>query len=53
MILLVDFHAYFGLLLSKRTHLKGSSEKKGTFKENFGEADDPSVPLAPEGCILF
>ena len=35
-ILLVDLDVYFGLLLSKRTHLKGSSEKKGTSTENFG-----------------
>ena len=29
MILLVDFHVHFSLLLSKREHLKGSSAKKG------------------------
>ena len=36
MILLVDFHVHFWLLLSKRAHLKGSSAKKGTSTDNFG-----------------
>ena len=54
-IFLVDFHVYFGLLLSKRAHLKGSSEKKGTSTENFGGregeggANAPSSPFTPEG----
>ena len=44
-ILLVDFHVHFWLLLVKRAHLKGSSEKKSTSTENFGggEADAPSA----------
>ena len=54
-ILPFDFHVYFGWLLSKRAHLKGSSEKKGTSTGNFGGrgADVPSVrpcsgePLMP------
>ena len=36
MSLLVDFYVHFGLLLSKRADLKGSSAKKGTSAENFG-----------------
>ena len=63
MILLVDFHVHFWLLLSKRAHLKGSSAKKSTSSENFGGADAPSthqtplpppplIPLAPEGLYL-
>ena len=49
MILLVDFHVYFWLLLSKRAHLKGSSEKKGTSTENLGGAVAPFAIPAPEG----
>ena len=30
LILLVDFHVYFGSLLSEKVYLKGPSEKKGT-----------------------
>ena len=52
-ILLVDFHVHFWLLLSKRAHLKGSSAKKGTSAEKFEGADAPSAPPptspAPEG----
>ena len=43
-ILLVDFHVYFGLLLSKRAHLKGSSENKATSPENFGRGHTPPLP---------
>ena len=53
MILFVDFHVHFWLLLSKRVHLKGSSAKKGTLTENFWVADAPSAPPAPEGLILY
>ena len=53
MILLVDFHVHFWLLLSKRAHLKGSSAKKGTSTENFGRDDAPSAPTAPaEGLVV-
>ena len=57
-IFLVDFHVYFGLLLSKRAHLKGSSEKKGTSTENFGGREGeggqtpPLHPLLRRGCII-
>ena len=44
-ILLVDFHVYFGLLLSKRAHFKGSSEKKGASTESFQGGQTP--PLQP------
>ena len=49
MILFVDFHVYFWLLLSKRPHLKGSSAKKGTSIENFGGrgADAPFAAPPP------
>ena len=53
MILLVDFHAYFWLLPSKRAHLKGSSAKMGTSTDNFGRADAPSAPPSPEGLRNF
>ena len=60
LILLVDFHVYFGLLFSKRAHLKGLSEKRAHRQKALGEggggvggeADAPSVPLAPEGLRL-
>ena len=49
-ILLVNFHVYFGLLLSKRAHLEESWGKKGTLTKKFGVgADAPSAPPAPEG----
>ena len=36
MILLVKFHIYFELLLSKRAHLKTFSEKKAHQQKTFG-----------------
>ena len=47
MILLVVFHGHFWELLSKRAHLKNSSENKGTSTENFGERLTPSLPPPP------
>ena len=52
MILIVDFHVHFWLLLSKRTHLKGSSAKREHRQRTFGGgggADAPSGPPVPEG----
>ena len=48
-ILLVDFHVYCWLLLFKKSTFKGLISKKGTSTENFGGADAPSAPPAPEG----
>ena len=58
-IFLVDFHVYFGLLLSERAHLKGSSEKKGTSTENFGGREEggggkrPLFTLYSGGAVLL
>ena len=49
-IWLVNFHVHFGLLLSKRVHVKGSSEKTGTSTENFGGTDAPFAPLLWRAC---
>ena len=50
MILLVDFHVHFWLLLSKRAYLKGSSAKKAHQQKTLGGANAPSAsPPAPEG----
>ena len=54
-LLLVDFHIYFGLLLSKRVHLKGSLEERGTSTEDFdgggeeGEVQTPPLPPCSGG----
>ena len=53
MILLVDFHVYLWLLLSKKPRLKGSSAKKGTLTENFLGADAPFAPPAPEDLHII
>ena len=53
MILLVDFHVYFRLLLSKRTHLKGSSARKGHINRELWGGLTPPLPLpVPEGLRL-
>ena len=50
-ILLVDFHVYFGFFLPKRAHLKGSLENKGKSTKNFRGVGlggrRPFCPLAP------
>ena len=35
-ILLIDFHVHFWILISKRAHLKGSSERKETSTKTLG-----------------
>ena len=63
LILLVDFHVYFGLLFSKRAHLKGLSKKRAHRQKAFGEGvgggrhppprPPPPPPPAPEGLRLL
>ena len=43
LVLSIDFHFWFWLLLSKRTHLKGSSKKKGILTENLRGRDGGGV----------
>ena len=50
-ILPVDFRVYFGLLLSKRTRLEGSSEKKGHIDRKLWGGGGADAPSAPEGLI--
>ena len=50
-ILLVHFHVHFWFLYSKRSHLKSSSEKKGTLTENYGGAGAPSA-LCSGGRVM-
>ena len=58
LILLVDFHVYFGLLFSKRAHLKGLSEKRSHRQKALGEGGwggwgrRPLCPPATEGLRL-
>ena len=58
MILLVDFHERFWLLLPKRAHVNGSSAKKEHINRGLwgggGEGGAAaSVPTAPENLLLF
>ena len=46
-ILLIDFHVHFWLLISKRAHLKGSSERKDTSTKTLGEGGAEITILSP------
>ena len=45
-ILHVDFHVYFVLLLSERTHLKGSSEKRAHRQRTLRGQTPPLPPCS-------
>ena len=53
MILLVDFHVHFWLLLSKRAHLKGSSAKRADQQRTLGGGGGLKPPLPALSPPLF
>ena len=52
-ILIVDFHVHFGLLFSKRAHLKGSSAKRTHRQRTFWGGGGGGGGLTPPLPTLF